>query len=241
MSDYLKICVDSNEASTQPMILNHLRMAGCEVNIRKLPVCDYVISDRCGIERKNVADFVSSIKDLRLFNQAREISSCYERPILLLEGDLNRVMDRSMIKPSSLYGALSSLTLDFNFSIIPSVNAEHTAILINRLAYREQAENERKVQIRAVKRDMPLHLQQMFLLSGLPKIGPSLAEELLNTFDTPIRVFDEIVKTEVKSSKSGKTKKLIGSLEEVRGMGPSIVESAKKLLTTSFNELKNAK
>lgn len=241
MSDHLKICVDSNEASTQPTIINYLRMAGCEIDVRKLPICDYVISDRCGIERKNVVDFVSSIKDLRLFNQAKEISSCYERPILVLEGDLHRALKRSMIKPSSIYGALSSLTLSLNFSIIPSMNAEHTAILINRLAYREQTENERRIQIRAVKRDMPLQAQQMFLLSGLPKIGPSIAEELLKTFGTPMRVFEEIVKSEIKSSKSGKTKKLLGPLEEVKGIGPSIVETAKKLLTTSFNDLKNLK
>jgi len=239
MSDNLKICIDSNEASNQPVILNYLRIAGCKIDVRKLPICDYIISDRCGIERKNVIDFVSSIKDLRLFNQAKEISYHYERPILVLEGDLQRVLNHSMIKPSSIYGALSSLVLNFNFSIIPSINPEHTAILINRLAYREQAEKERRLQIRAVKRDMPLHAQQVFLLSGLPKIGSRLAEELLKTFDTPIRVFDEIVKSGIKSSKSGKTKKLLGPLEEVEGIGPSIVEAAKKLLTTSFNDLKN--
>src|SRR3989337_4157601 len=92
MADCLKVCVDSNEASARPDIVNNLRMAGCEVEVRKLPICDYVVSDRCGIERKNARDFISSMKDLRLFNQAREISACYEKPILALEGHLQRAL-----------------------------------------------------------------------------------------------------------------------------------------------------
>ena len=238
MTDCLKVCVDSNEASARPDIVNNLRMAGCEVEVRKLPICDYVVSDRCGIERKNARDFISSMKDLRLFNQAREISACYEKPILALEGHLQRALKRSMMKPSSVYGALSSLALDFNFSIIPTEDAEHTAILIHRLAYREQTEDNRRIQLRAVRREMPPHQQQMFLLSGLPKIGPTLAEELLSRFDTPIRVFEEIVKAEIEPSKSGKTKRLKGSLSEAKGIGPVVVDNAKKLLMGSFNDFR---
>lgn len=237
MVEALKVCVDSNEASARRRIVNYLKLAGCEVEVRRLPVCDYVVSDRCGIERKDVGDFVGSLRDGRLFSQAKEIAGAYERPVLVLEGHLPRVFRRSRMKPASVYGAMASLALDFGFSIIPTENPGSTAVLIHRLAYREQTDESRPLQLRSVRREMPPHEQQMFLLSGLPNIGSTLAEELLRHLDTPYRVFEEIARAEIAVSKSGKTKRLSSPLSEVRGVGPVIVENAQRLITSSFREL----
>ncbi|MFQ6052740.1 MAG: ERCC4 domain-containing protein [Candidatus Bathyarchaeia archaeon] len=236
MSESLKICIDSNEASARREIVNYLRLVGCEVEIRRLSVCDYVVSDRCGVERKDVRDFVGSLKDGRLFSQAKEIAAAYDRPVLVLEGRLPSVFKRSRMRPASVYGAMASLTLDYGFSIIPTEAPESTAVLIHRLAYREQTEESRPLQLRSVRREMPPRQQQLFLLSGLPKIGSTLAEELLRHFDTPYRVFEEIARAEVAVSKSGKTRRLNGPLSEVRGLGPIIVENAQRLLTKSYVE-----
>ena len=235
MVESLWICVDSNEASQRPEIINYLRLSGCEVEVRRLPVCDYVVSDRCGVERKDAQDLANSLKDGRLFNQAREIAEAYERPILILEGRLTAVLRRSKMRPSSLYGALASLALDYGFSIVPTADSYTTAILLQRLAYREQVEERRPPRLRSVSRRMPLPEQQLFLLSGLPNIGRSLAEELLRHFSTPIRVLEEIASAEIRRSKTGKTQRLEGPLKAVRGIGPKIVEEAKRLLTTPYN------
>lgn len=237
MDETLNVCVDSNEASVKREIVNYLRLVGCDVEVRSLPVCDYVVSDRCGIERKKVSDFVNSLKDGRLFSQAKEIASTYERPVLILEGHLPRVFKRSRMRPASVYGAMASLSLDYGFSIIPTGDADSTAVLIHRLAYREQTCESRPLQLRSVRREMPAHEQQLFLLSGLPNIGVTLAEELLHHFETPYRVFDEMVKAEVLVSRSGKTKRLNNPLNQVKGVGPNIVEKAQRLLTSSFMEL----
>ena len=237
MVEVLKVCVDSNEASASWGIVNYLRLVGCEVEVKKLTVCDYVVSDRCGIERKAVRDFIVSIKDGRLFGQAKDIAAAYDRPVLVLEGHLPRVFRRSRMKPASVYGAMASLALDYGFSIIPTDNLDSTALLIHRLAYREQADESRPLQLRSLRRDTPPHEQQMFLLSGLPNIGTTLAEELLRRLDTPYKVFEEIARAEVLVSESGKTKRLEGPLSQVRGVGPKIVENAQRLLTSSFREL----
>ncbi|KYH36299.1 MAG: hypothetical protein AYL28_006780 [Candidatus Bathyarchaeota archaeon B23] len=234
MAEHLWVCVDSNEASQQPEIVNYLRLSGCEVEVRRLPVCDYVVSDRCGVERKDALDLANSLKDGRLFNQAREIAEAYGRPILILEGRLTRVLRRSRMRPSSLYGALASLALDYGFSIIPTADAYATALLLQRLAYREQVEERRPPQLRSVSRRMPLEEQQLFLLSGLPNIGRSLAEELLRHLGTPMRVLEELASAEVRMSRTGKTRRLEGPLREVKGIGPKIVEEAKRLLTTPY-------
>ena len=237
MGENLRICVDSNEASSRRDIVNYFRLSGFDVDIQKLDVCDYVVSDRCGVERKDVSDFLGSMKDGRLFNQAEDMARAYERPVLILEGRMSRAFKRSRMRPASVYGALASLALDHGLSIIPTEDPETTAVLLHRLAYREQAKEDRPLQLRSVRRDMPPHRQQIFLLSGLPQIGTTLAEELLRQFDTPYRVIEEFAKAEILVSESGKTKRLKSPLAEVKGVGPVIVEKAQKLLKESYFSL----
>jgi len=165
------------------------------------------------------------------------MAEAYERPVMILEGQISRALRRSRMSPASVYGALSSLALDFGFSIIPTEDVKSTGILLHRLAYREQVEEERPIQLRSVRRSMPLHQQQVFLLSGLPQIGTTLAEELLRHFDTPYRVLDEFNNAEIRVSESGKTRRLHGPLSDVKGIGPVIVEGAQKLLRGSYNSL----
>lgn len=237
MSDQLHICIDSNEASKRRDIINYMKFNGFDVEIRKLDVCDYVVSDRVGVERKDVSDFIGSMKDGRVFKQARDMAEIYERPIIILEGQMSKAFKRSAMRPSSVYGALSSLALDYGINIIPTDTPESTAILLHRLAYREQAKEDRTIQIRSINRQLPLHQQQIYLLSGLPQIGNTLAQELLNKFDSPLLVIQEFADAEVKTSKSGKTKRLLGVLSEVKGVGPKIVEKAQELLKRSYPEL----
>jgi Fanconi anemia group M protein len=235
VSEPLRVVVDSLEASAHMEVVNYLRLAGCEVEVRRLPICDFIVSERCGVERKDVEDFLGSLKDGRLFSQAKEMASAYEKPILVLEGHLPRAMRHSGVKPSSVYGAMASLALDFGLSIIPTNDLESTSMLIHRLAHREQVEERRPIQLRKVKRSIPLWEQQIFLISGIPKVGRTLAEGLLKRFGTPLRVFEEFERAEVETSKSGKTRRITGPLSEVKGIGPSIVEGAKRLLTTPYN------
>jgi Fanconi anemia group M protein len=237
MAEPLSICIDSGEASGRREIVNYLRLAGFDVEIRRLDVCDYVVSDRCGVERKAVSDFLGSMKDGRLFKQARAMAEAYEKPILILEGRMTRAFKRSRMRPASVYGALASLALEYGLSVIPTEDPDSTAILLHRLAYREQAKEDRPLQLRSVRRDMPPDQQQLFLLSGLPQIGVTLAEELLRSLETPYRVLKELASAEVKTSASGKTKRLVGPLKEIKGVGPVIVESAQRLLNTPYSEL----
>jgi len=62
MSKPLHICIDSNEASKHHNIITHLKFNGFNVEIKPLDICDYVISDRVGVERKDASDFIGSMK-----------------------------------------------------------------------------------------------------------------------------------------------------------------------------------
>jgi len=237
LSEGLRICVDSNEASGRREIVNYFRLAGFQVDVQRLDVCDYVVSDRCGVERKDVSDFLGSMRDGRLFSQAGDMASVYEKPVLVLEGRLSRAFSRSRMRPASVYGALASLVLDYGVSVVPTEDPDGTAVLLHRLAYREQVKEERRMQLRSVRRDLSPEQRQVFLLSGLPQVGTALAEELLGAFDTPFRVLEEFASAEVRVSASGKTRRLLGALAGVRGVGPVIVERAQGVLNGSYREL----
>jgi ERCC4-type nuclease len=232
----LEVCVDSNEAAMAERIVNDLRLYGCLVRTANLPDCDYIVSDRCGIERKEIKDFAVSLMDGRLFEQAKRLTEGYEKPLLILQGELPNLSKFTKISPNSLWGALSSLALDFGIAVIPTPDARSTAQLIHRLAYHEQAKESRPIQVRRKKRKASLPEEQLYFLCGIPNIGRSLAEDLLNRFQTPLQVIEELMSTEVQVSESGKTKRLLGSIGEVKRVGPSIVEKAKKVLKTSYEE-----
>ena len=237
MSEQLHICVDSNEASKRKDIITYFKFNGFDVEIKPLDVCDYVVSDRVGVERKDASDFIGSMKDGRVFSQAKGMAEIYEKPVIILEGAMKKALKRSRMRQSSIYGALSSLALDYGINIIPTDDPASTAILLHRMAYREQVKESRTIQLRSVDRSLPMHQQQQYLLSGLPQIGVTLAEELLNTFETPYKVIMAFAEAEVKTSASGKTKRLLGPLKEVKGVGPKIVESAQYILHESYPEL----
>jgi ERCC4-type nuclease len=184
MSEQLHICVDSNEASKRKDIITYFKFNGFDVEIKPLDVCDYVVSDRVGVERKDASDFIGSMKDGRVFSQAKGMAEIYEKPVIILEGAMKKALKRSRMKQSSIYGALSSLALDYGINIIPTDDPASTAILLHRMAYREQVKESRTIQLRSVDRSLPMHQQQQYLLSGLPKFGVTLAVVLLNTFET---------------------------------------------------------
>jgi len=232
----LEVCVDSNEAAAAGNIVNDLRFLGCMVKTTNLPDCDYVVSDRCGIERKEVKDFAVSLMDGRLFEQAKRLGENYEKPLLILQGLLPTLSRFTRISSNSLWGALSSLALDFGIAVIPTPDAQATAQLIYRLAYHEQAKEKRPIQLRRKKRKASLQEEQLYFLCGIPNIGRSFAENLLNQFQTPIQVIKELADSEIRISKTGKTKRLLGPLSEIKGIGPSTVEKAKKVLNTPHQE-----
>jgi len=166
-------------------IVDYLRNFGCEIKEDTLEIGDYLLSERVVIERKTFGDFASSIKDLRLFKQAKELTK-FEKPILLIEG----FEYMGNLSESSLLGALSSLILDYNISTIWTKNKRESANFIFLTAKREQFKNKRNEVIRVRKKPLSLEEEQKYLVAGLPYVNSVLAERLLKKFGSPIRVFN---------------------------------------------------
>lgn len=188
------VYVDTRESL---LLAEELRKTGCRVDVKALPVGDFVASSEVVMERKTVEDFVKSVIDGRLFSQLVAMRESYPRPILIVEGDLNKAVG---IGAAALFGALASVVADFQISIFRSSDEYETCQLIFHVARREQIEKKREVAIRSGRKPVSLAETQKFVVAGLPGVSTVLADRLLKEFRTLSKIFnaeeDELKKAE---------------------------------------------
>lgn len=200
----VKILADVHEESS--LIPELLKAKGAEVRVKKLSVADYVVSARCAVERKSCRDYISSLFSGRLFDQAARLKEAYEKPVILVEGELLTCAPE--VNPRALLGSLLSLSVDSRIALIQTPDSETTAELIFTLAKREQEERKGGARVRAKPRNHELSRDQLFLMCGLPHIGAELAQRLLERFKTPRRVFAASKAELMKVEKIGEKKAL---------------------------------
>jgi len=221
-----KIIVDDREPEK---IIELLILEDIEIEVSRLEVGDYIISNKLAVERKTGHDFVSAVGDSRLFEQLIRLKENYEISILILE-NMSQIFEDRNIKISSVYGIMGYIASRLNISIIPTRNEKDTAILLKRLAIREQIKDDEPVIARRAPKSMSLKERQQFLLEGLFRTGPKRAKILLDHFKTPYGVFKAIAKTNLIYSNTGKIKYIEGPLKKIKGIGVKFVMENKKLL-----------
>jgi ERCC4-type nuclease len=231
-SQKITVFVDNRELRSG--VSEYLRELDVNVVQKQLSVGDYVVSDRVAIERKNVNEFANSIYTNRLFDECARLKEAYEIPILVVEGHLSAVFRFTRVNEASVWGALTSIAVELKVPIVPTADAKQTARFVERVAYKEQVKAKRPIAIRPREKTLTLAQQQLYLVCGLPKIGITLAENLLSKASTPLDVFKQIAEAEVMPSKTGKTRRLSGAIADVKGIGPLIVEKSKRILTTPY-------
>ena len=149
---------------------------------KQLDIADILISNEIAIERKEGFDFIASIKDNRLFEQLFRLKETYDTPILILEGLNDDVFENTGMNINSIYGALSFVSYKLGISVIPTRNIEDTAIVIERIAYREQMKDDMPLLSRTAPKKMNLQERRYFIMEGLVDIGPKKAKILIDTF-----------------------------------------------------------
>lgn len=176
------VFVDDREANITAV--SRLAEKGAEIAIQRLPVGDFVISERVGIERKTSTDFEASIMDGRLFSQAKELVENFDRPLLVLVGNKFERLELSAIR-----GALIALMVDYRLPVHGVKDEEAFADFVYHAAFREQLQPEKELHLRLEKRAFPLDAYQQFIVEGLPLVGPVTAKSLLKHFGSVERVF----------------------------------------------------
>ncbi|MGQ3329775.1 DEAD/DEAH box helicase [Halorubrum sp. FL23] len=157
---------------------------GLVTRLETLAVGDYVLSDRVAVERKSAADFVDSMLDAdrSMFEQVGELSRAYARPVMVVEG--TNLYGQRDIDPNAIRGALASLAVDFDVSVLRTEGESDTTELLATIAKREQETRDREVSVHGEKTTKTRAEQQEYVVSSIADIGPVTARTLLEHFGT---------------------------------------------------------
>ncbi|MEM4554590.1 MAG: ERCC4 domain-containing protein [Candidatus Anstonellaceae archaeon] len=173
-----KIMVDAREPE---YICDSLEAAGAEIQILTLPLGDYQLSERLVVERKTRQDFEASIVDGRLFSQIALLCSTLPRVVVVVEG---LPSEQQRLSKNALLGAYASLISDFGCSLFFTSSPAATSELLYALACHEQFARREPPPAIQKKKATTMAQKQLAVVESLPGIGPKLARQLLNYFDT---------------------------------------------------------
>ncbi|MFH0889963.1 MAG: ERCC4 domain-containing protein [Candidatus Aenigmatarchaeota archaeon] len=214
MNENITIVVDNREIESS--IGKMLESYGASVINSSLEIADYILSERVAVERKTTTDFVSSIKDGRLFSQAEDMVRNFEAPVLVIEG--KNIYRISGMHPNAIRGAIASIITNYKIPVLQTNSAEETAALMFWIAKREQIDEKKQVSIHGKKKTRTLKEEQEYLVAGMPKISRVIARRLLKHFGSPANVFSANE----------------NDLREVKGVGQNIAKIIKRLLDAEY-------
>ena len=162
-------------------VIRELAEKGVKVELSKLEVGDYLLSERIVVEHKTVKDFADSIIDGRLLSQLANLKK-YERPILVLEGEED-IYTQRQIHPNAIRGVLSTIIVSYGIPIIQTKNFKDTAGLFLIIAKREADPSKKDFALHSAKPLTDKDLQE-YIIGAFPGVGPVLAKPLLKKFKT---------------------------------------------------------
>lgn len=206
----MKIIADHREQRSG--LLELLTDQGFDVQVDTLSFGDYLIGNELMVERKTANDFILSIIDGRLFSQVASLKKHCRSPLLLIEG--NPFATELKMDPRAIRGAILSVQATWYMPTIYSKNPEDTCLVFETLYNQVMAEKE-ALTLRHGYRPKRLKSRQLFIVQGLPGVGPVMAKRLLDKFGS--------VKNILNASEEG--------LLAVEGVGPKMVEQILKTIS----------
>jgi len=194
-----RIVIDEREKGSRiPELLGSL---GASIEFSLLTVGDYIVSPQTAIERKTISDLIGSIYDGRLFLQCNDLVQYYPRPLIVIEGKAllggpekysqtidDNYHDSYAEQMPLILDALARVALEFRIPIIPTPTPEYTSRILVMIAnlVRREGPTDGPL-LRRIRKQNPIYVQQLSILSSLPGVGDKTAVRMLKKFGTPIR------------------------------------------------------
>ncbi len=251
-SDKPAVIFDTHEART--FVVRYLKeFDDITVVARPLEIADYLVQSSEGtiaVERKRASDFLSSIRDGRLFTQLEHLLE-YDIPKLILEGAIftsvqggrcysidnigkainpnrsHRTQPRTMwstqffVHPHA-YISIFEKIQDMGITIVQTGSAYDTADIMH--YWSTQGEKKEHLSIRHKQKVFTDLDKQLFLLSGLTGVSTKRAEALLRHFGTPMRIFHSFLEHMPKRF-------------PVEGIGEKTAEEIRRILSTNLLDI----
>jgi ERCC4-type nuclease len=215
------IIVDSREASSAQKIVKGLVEKGVNVKTEMLEKGDYILSDKCAVERKTVNDFVYTLTRRFLFEQLFRLKEVYSKSLIVLEGYLPIIYKYSSIQPASVWGAMFNLAKN-GIAIVNTASQKETVDFLYTAARQEQIVEKRSAVVHAFKKCDTLSDAQVYFIASLPSIGREKATAILDSYQTPLNALINVDDWE----------------KAVHGLGPIITNRVKDVLSTPYKDKK---
>jgi ERCC4-type nuclease len=151
----------------------------------RLQAGDYLLDDRILVERKTHADLLASLVDGRLFPQVARLARSRFRSLMLIEGQASSTDPQ--VHPHSIEGALASIAAMWRLPVLHSADAEASCRVLRFLAEQGRETGEAAL-ARYDRKPKRLATRRLFVLQGLPGVGPALAQRLLAQLGSVERV-----------------------------------------------------
>lgn len=210
----IRIIVDEREKNSG--VPSILKDKGVKITYDFLEVGDYILSSKVAFERKTIPDFITSIFDGRLFKQIKTLKEYYEKPVLLLEGDIAKIGEFTT-KTKAVLGAMSAISIGFEVPILYAYDklqsAEH--IYITALRLHRKGDSKQPITVPKVNKKMD---ERIKVLTSLPGMGPVLAERTLEKFGSLRKVFNAS----------------ITELMKVKGLNQAKAETIYRLINSNY-------
>jgi ERCC4-type nuclease len=189
----------------------------CEIVVGSLACGDYLINSRILAERKTARDLLLSLIDLRLFRQIRRLKDTAFKTVLIVEGDPFRTdLD---FTPEAVKGALLSCQVVWQLPVLFTRSTGETAEILLAMG-RQDLKYRDVVLLRGGYRPRRLRTRQLYLLQGLPRVGPVMAKRLLEHFGSLAEMLNSPAR----------------ELAAVRGIGPKRTLLIRGVLNDHFEK-----
>ncbi len=205
-------------------VLEALREIGIQSRVEQLSVADYVISSKCAVERKTARDFFSSLFSGRLFEQAHRLAAAYLVPLMIIEGDFEGEVQEHR-NPKAPLGAIVALSVTYGLRIIFTRDVEQTAAVLAMIQKHHETEPRSEIIIQRKPRFSSDLGWQKFIVSSFPRVGPVLADRLLQRFHS--------VKGTVNASSA--------QLAALQGLPKNTAREIHRILTVQYKPPKDSK
>lgn len=130
-----KVVVDSRERDSG--VVEALEKQDVEIEITTLKAGDYMVNHRIAFKRLTIDDILKSIfEGEKLSSKIGEMTSIYERSILIIEGEDPFFRGRTVIL-SFIQSFLKTIAVSFGASTLFTLNEAQTAEVISSIARAE--------------------------------------------------------------------------------------------------------
>ncbi|MBI5766770.1 MAG: nuclease [Verrucomicrobia bacterium] len=150
------------------------------LTVQRLEVGDFRVEENFVAERKTLEDFAASVIDGRWFRQVAAMAAGARRGLVILEGEATTAGSLGVSR-EALQGA--QITASVFYGLADPANSRCQGDCATaRVSGQQAQQSARGALLRPGYRPKGKRARQLYVLQGLPGIGPARAERLLQHF-----------------------------------------------------------